>query len=349
MISDSPRRGAVANPAGRFEKRTYEPSEPGEPLDTSVPTQLHRDRTRDLLSKNDSPDLGFDTSINPYRGCEHGCSYCYARPTHEYLGFSAGLDFETHIFVKEDAPERLERAFSRRGYRPRVIALSGVTDAYQPIEQKLRITRRLLQVFRTFRNPVTIVTKGALIVRDVDLLAELAQHDLVSVSISVTTLDRNLQRRLEPRASTPERRLAAVQTLSEAGVPTGVMMAPIIPGLTDHEIAPLLEAAARHDARWARYVMLRLPHGLRELFQRWLEKHEPARRAKVMQRLREMHGATFYDSNWSHRQRGRGVFADEIASRFEHSARRHGLHAPPPELSVDHFRRLGAPQLDLFP
>ncbi len=336
----------MANPAGRFETRTYEPFEA---LDRGVKTKLHRDNTRELLSKNDSPDLGFTTSINPYRGCEHGCSYCYARPTHEYLGFSAGLDFETHIFVKEDAPARLERAFSRAGYRPRVIALSGVTDAYQPTEQKLKITRQLLRVFSAYRNPVTIVTKSALITRDLDILSDLARLDLVSVAISITTLDRDLQRVMEPRASTSDRRFAAVTALVEAGVPVGVMMAPMIPGLTDHEIAPLLDKAKASGAQWARYVMLRLPHGLRELFARWLERHRPDRRDKVLRRLREMHGENLYNAEWATRQRGRGVFANEIAARFEHTVRRHGLDERPPELATRHFRRLGAAQLDLFP
>jgi DNA repair photolyase len=503
-------RGAAENPAGRFERLRTLPDpeldpppadDDGEP--PPVPTLYLRDPTRTLLAHNESPDLGFDTSLNPYRGCEHGCSYClepdtpvlhadfqwrplgevrggdeligfdefpapgrtrklrpavvqavwwsrkptlrlvtrhaeivttaehrwlhatgsgwscthrlspgqklsrqltspstptagepasvfgrtpflepepieaiergprrdvvdiqtstgtfyaaglathncYARPTHEYLGFSAGLDFETRILVKEDAPELLRRALSAPSWQPRVVALSGVTDAYQPVEAKLRLTRRCLEVFAEFRNPVAVVTKSALVARDADLLGELARHGAASVHVSLTTLDDGLRRALEPRASSPRRRLQAIETLARAGVPVGVMCAPVIPGLNDAEIPAILEAAAAAGACRAAHVMLRLPHGTADLFDAWLARHRPERRARVMARVREVRGGRTNDPRFHSRMRGEGVYAEQIHALFELARRRAGLAGERPPLSAAAFRRPGQAQLALF-
>ena len=348
-------RGAADNPANRFERlRTVadadlEPppdGEDGEP--PPVPTLYLRDPTRTLLAHNDSPDLGFDTSLNPYRGCSHGCSYCYARPTHEYLGFSAGLDFETRILVKEDAPELLRKALASPRWEPRVVALSGVTDAYQPVEAKLRLTRRCLEVFAEFRNPVAVVTKSALVARDADLLGELASVGAATVHVSITTLDDDLRRALEPRASSPRSKLAAIETLTAAGVPVGVMCAPVIPGLNDAEIPAILEAAARAGAVRAAHVVLRLPHGVAEIFEGWLERHRPERRARVMARIREVRGGRTNDPRFHSRMRGEGVYAEQIHALFELARRRAGLANERPPLSTAAFRRPGTAQLSLL-
>lgn len=349
-------RGAAENPANRFERLRsvadpdLEPppddDDAGEPA--PVPTLYLRDPTRTLLAHNESPDLGFDTSLNPYRGCSHGCNYCYARPTHEYLGFSAGLDFETRILVKEDAPELLRRTLAAPRWSPRTVALSGVTDAYQPIERRLRLTRRCLEVFAEFRNPVAVVTKGALVARDADLLGELARHDAAAVHVSLTSLDRELQRRLEPRASSPRHRLAAIEALAAAGVPVGVMLAPVIPGLTEHEIPAILEAAARAGATRAGIVMLRLPHGLAHLFERWLERHEPLRRERVLARIREVRGGALNDPRFGSRMRGSGLYAEQIHALFELGCRRAGLSRERTRLSTAAFRRPGDAQLALL-
>ncbi len=280
----SPRgRGTGENPPNRFERSWHEiDPEEGEPDEVSAPvTQFLRDSSRTIIATNDSPDIPFEASVNPYRGCEHGCVYCYARPTHEYLGFSAGLDFETKILVKEDAPELLRRELSAARWRPKPIAMSGVTDPYQPVERKLRVTRRCLEVLAEFRNPVSVVTKNRLVTRDLDLLSELASHEAAAVFVSVTTLDQALVRRLEPRTSTPDARLAAIEELAGAGVPTGVLVAPVIPGLTDQEIPAILAAAAKAGAKYAGYVPLRLPLGVGPLFESWLESHFPGKRDRV--------------------------------------------------------------------
>jgi DNA repair photolyase len=348
-------RGSAENPANRFERLRVvadpelEPppdDDAGEPA--PVETVYLRDPTRTLLAHNDSPDVGFDTSLNPYRGCSHGCSYCFARPTHEYLGFSAGLDFETRILVKEDAPELLRRALSSPRWEPRVVALSGVTDAYQPIEAKLRLTRRCLEVFAEFRNPVAIITKSALVARDADLLAELARHQAASVHVSVTTLDDSLRRVLEPRASSSRSRLAAIETLAAAGVPVGVLCAPVIPCVNDSEIPAILDAAAKAGAREAGWVMLRLPHGLKELFEAWLVRHFPERKDRVMSHMLEVGGGALYDSRYHTRQRGTGVYAEQIRSLFELSRRRAGLANERPPVSTSAFRRPGTAQLSLL-
>jgi DNA repair photolyase len=305
------------------------------------------DPSRTALSSNTSPDIPFDASLNPYRGCEHGCAYCYARPTHEYLGYSAGLDFETKILVKERAPELLRRELAAPRWTPQVVALSGVTDAYQPLERRLRLTRRCLEVFLEFRNPVAIVTKNALVARDLDLLRELHGFDAVSVTISLTTLDGRLQRALDPRASAPQESLRAIERLAEAGVPVGVSIAPIIPGLTDAETPALLAAAASAGAGHASYIVLRLPHGLRELFDDWLLTHRPLRREKVLQRLEAVRGGRLNDARFGSRLRGEGHFAAQIGGLFSLIARRHGLDRAAPTLSTAHFRRPGGTQLDL--
>jgi DNA repair photolyase len=307
-----------------------------------------RDPSRTALAHNQSPDVGFDSSLNPYRGCEHGCVYCYARPTHEYLGFSAGLDFETRILVKEDAPELLRRELGSRRWKPEVVGLCGVTDPYQPIERRLQLTRRCLRVFADFRNPVQLVTKNGLVARDVDILAELAEHEAVAVNVSVTTLDANLQRLLEPRASHPRERLKAVERLSQLGIPVGVLVAPIIPGLTEHEIPAILSAAAEAGARSAGHIVLRLPHGVKDLFSAWLERHFPDRRDKVLNRVRALRGGRLDDPRFGSRMKGEGVFARQIHDLFELSRRRAGIPREGPKLSTAAFRRPADAQLKLF-
>ena len=307
------------------------------------------DRTRTIIATNDSPDVGFDASINPYRGCEHGCAYCYARPTHEYLGFSAGLDFETKILVKYDAPALLRRELMKPSWEPKTIAISGVTDAYQPAERKFRITRSCLEVLAEFRNPVAIITKSRLVARDADLLAELAGHQAAAVFLSVTSLDADLARSLEPRASSPSARLEAIAALSKAGVPVGVAVAPVIPGLNDHEIPAILKAAAEAGARFAFYNIVRLPLGVADLFADWLDRHAPLKKEKVLGRLAEMRDGRFNDARFGHRMRGKGAHADLIRIFFRTSARRWKIDGPIPKLSIEHFRRPGqVQQLSLF-
>ncbi len=285
-------RGASANPANRFETLALEPDleDLADEDRPKLATKYYRDFSRTIIAHNDSPDVGFDSSVNPYRGCEHGCIYCYARPTHEYLGFSAGLDFESRIMVKEDAPELLAAELAKPKWKPQVIAMSGVTDPYQPVERRLQITRRCLEVLARFRNPVGIITKNALVTRDLDLLGELAAHQAAAVNISVTSLDPKLQRILEPRTSTPRARLDAIAQVRAAGIPVGVMTAPIIPGLTDHEVPAILEAAAEAGAQWAGYTVVRLPYAVAPLFERWLEEHFPERKEKVLGRIRHLRG-----------------------------------------------------------
>lgn len=344
-------RGTQHNPANRFEPREtlFDLAALADEEERPNPaTQLLRDHTRGILATNDSPDVPFDVSLNPYRGCEHGCVYCFARPTHEYLGFSSGLDFETKILVKHEAPELLRKALASPRWEPRPIALSGVTDPYQPAERKLGITRRCLEVLAEFRNPVGVVTKSHLVTRDADLLAELAGHGAAVVNVSLTTLDERLQRAMEPRASTPARRLDAIRRLASAGIPVRVLVAPVVPGLTDHEMPAILAAAAEAGARAAGYVPLRLPFALKELFERWLADHFPERREKVLNRIRSMRGGKLYDSAWGSRMRGEGAFAAQMAAMFATGCRRAGLVERVP-LSADAFRRLDANgQMGLF-
>ena len=275
-------RGAASNPANRFEKTSYATSEWDDPEDPAAHTVFLKDGTRSIINYNDSPDVGFAASINPYRGCEHGCIYCFARPNHEYLGFSAGLDFETKILVKEEAPELLRRELALPRWEPQVIAISGVTDAYQPIERRLKLTRRCLEVLAEFRNPVVIITKNELVTRDIDILGELAHFNGALVFVSVTSLDGDLARELEPRASQPSRRLAAIEALSKAGIPAGALLAPVIPGLTDHEMPSIISAVASAGAVVAGYVPLRLPYGVAPLFEEWLTLHKPLQKEKIL-------------------------------------------------------------------
>lgn len=333
-------RGAAVSPEGRFESlgRTREddgwfpPEEKGKPR-----TTLGVDRARRVLTDNDSPDVGFSRSLNPYRGCEHGCAYCFARPTHSYLGLSPGLDFETRLFYKPDAPELLARELAAPNYKPKPIALGINTDGWQPIERKTRLTRRILEVLAAHRHPVGIVTKSALIERDLDILAPMAAEGLVAVSFSVTTLDSELARRLEPRATAPRRRIVAIERLAAAGIPVGVMVAPVIPALNDADMERILEAAATAGARYAGYVVLRLPHELAELFPAWLEAHYPERKAKVLAILTALHGGKLYDSRFGNRMRGQGEWAGLIAQRFALAVKRHGLVRRGSELRTDLF------------
>ena len=340
-------RGSGSNPRNRFETRTLE-LYPAEPDTQGPPTTLLHDRSRSIISRNRSPDLGFEASLNPYRGCEHGCAYCYARPSHEYLGFSAGLDFETKILVKHDAPVLLRDALSSPRWKPTPLAMSGVTDPYQPIERKLGITRACLEVLAETRNPVIIVTKNHLVTRDIDLLSELASHGAAAVLLSVTTLDRTLQRRLEPRTSTPERRLDAIAKLASAQVPVGVMVAPVIPGLNEQEVPAILERAAEAGAGFASNILLRLPHGVKDVFEQWLTTHEPEKRNRVLNRIRSTRGGKLYDASFETRGRGVGPWADQIQRLFRVARARHGLNARPTKLNTKAFRRPTGPQGDLF-
>jgi DNA repair photolyase len=313
-----------------------------------VPTVYLEDHARSAISRNDSPDVGFEASLNPYRGCEHGCAYCYARPTHEFLGFGAGLDFETRILVKRDLPRLLEDELHSPRWSPVPLAMCGVTDAYQPIERRLRITRACLEVLARFRNPVGIVTKSALVARDADLLADLARDRASAVWISLTTLDRDLQQRLEPRASAPTARLEAMRTLAAAGIPVGVLTAPVIPGLNDHEVPALLAAAAEAGARTAGYVMLRLPHGVESLFSTWLAQHAPLKREKVLARLRDLRGGALHDARFGTRMTGEGPFAEHVKALFLAGCRRAGLSTRSEPLNTAAFRRPPRGQLELF-
>jgi DNA repair photolyase len=322
-------RGAASNPPGRFETTCAELADDGwGTVDEELPpfeTIVTAEPARTIISRNRSPDIPFEQSINPYKGCEHGCIYCYARPSHGYLNLSPGLDFETKLFYKPDAARLLERELAKPGYVCSPITIGANTDPYQPIEKHYRVTRSIIEVLANYRHPFSIITKGALIERDVDLLAPLAADNLVHAYVSVTTLDNALKRVLEPRASSPAARLRAIRTLSDAGVPVGVMVAPVIPVLTDSELERILEAAAAAGARTAGYVVLRLPYELNALFREWLELHEPLKAKHVFARLNELHGGRDYDSSWGRRQRGQGVYAELLRQRFTVACARYGL------------------------
>ena len=334
-------RGARSNRVGRFESEQREAFDDGwESLAELEPfkTDVYPETAKSIISTNDSPDVGFDRSVNPYRGCEHGCIYCYARPTHCYLGHSAGLDFETKLYAKVNAAELLERELGRPGYTPNYLALGAVTDPYQPIERERRITRSVLEVLERACHPVGIVTKSALVTRDIDILARMAQQRLAKVAISVTTLDRTIARKMEPRAATPARRLEAIRMLSEAGVPVTVMVAPIVPAITDSEIERILSAAREAGAVEAGYVLLRLPLEIKDLFREWLQTEFPNRAAHSIAILRSMHGGRDYTPQWGVRQRGRGPYADQIALRFKLAAKRLRLNEQTYRLRIDLFR-----------
>ena len=321
-------RGAGSNESGRFETEKRVPFDDGwgssdeEPV--RLPTTFSVDATRTIIARNDSPDIGFDRSINPYRGCEHGCIYCYARPSHAYLGLSPGLDFETRIFYKPSAAALLRDELRKKGYVCRPLALGSNTDPYQPAERKFAITRSILEVLRDFHHPVTIVTKGALIQRDIDILSDMAREKLAVVTVSVTTLDRDLARIMEPRAATPERRIETIAALSKAGIPTGVLSAPMIPALNDREMEAILTRAREAGASVAGYTLLRLPLELKALFKEWLETHEPNKASHVLSLVAQCHGGKIYDSAWSKRMVGGGPYAEMLAARFDRACRKLG-------------------------
>ena len=346
-------RGTLSNMSGRYEPLARIAFDDGWRSIEELPpfqTSVTLDATRKIIARNESPDISFDRSINPYRGCEHGCVYCFARPTHTYLGLSAGLDFETKLFAKPDAPALLERELSAKGYEPRTMAIGTNTDPYQPIERQYAIMRGILEVLERAGHPVGIVTKSALVLRDLDILTRMAKRNLVKVALSVTTLDAGLARTMEPRAATPTRRLEALRQLSSAGVPTTVMVAPIIPAVTDAEIERILDAAKIAGAKEAGYVMLRLPLEVRELFKEWLTEHFPDRVKHVFKLVRDMRGGKDYDSTWGQRMSGSGPYAWMIGRRFEAACERLGLNQRKVSLTAEHFQApmKGAEQLSLF-
>lgn len=342
-------RGTQENPANRFVPLHYVEEETLHDDERPSPkTRFYIDHARSILARNDSPDLPFTWSLNPYRGCEHGCIYCYARPTHEYLGMSSGIDFETQIMVKQDAAHLLRRQLMRKSWQPDVIMLSGNTDCYQPIERKLSITRQCLEVMVEFRQPVNIITKNRLITRDIDLLSELSQYQAVSVYLSITTLDDRLSAAMEPRATRPAGRLAAIRELAQAGIPVGVMTSPVIPGLNDHEMPEILSAAREAGAQFANFVVLRLPYAIKELFANWLEQHFPASKEKVLNRVRDLRGGELYSADFATRMRGEGIWADLFQQQFRIHKKRLGYLPKMPALSPSAFQRPGWQQGMLF-
>jgi DNA repair photolyase len=344
-------RGAVSNATGRFEPERREQFDDGwDSLDDLEPlkTEVREETVKTVIAFNDSPDIGFDRSINTYRGCEHGCIYCYARPSHAYWGYSAGLDFETKLTAKVNALEALESELSRPGYSPAAIMLGANTDVYQPIERERRLTRGILEILDKYSHPVAIVTKSVLVLRDLDILSRMAARDLVKVAISVTTLDRRLARKMEPRASTPEKRIEAIRQLSAAQVPVAVMAAPLIPAVNDHELERILKTAAEAGAVEAAYVLLRLPLEISPLFQEWLQANFPDRARRVMSLVRSMRGGKDYVSRFGERQRGTGPYAEQIGARFEAALKRYGLNKRHLRLRTDLFKGQQPAQLSLF-
>jgi DNA repair photolyase len=355
FTSQIPRgRGARSNASGRFEAQQREAFDDGWTVEDPEPAQLETtiepEKAKVIISRNDSPDVGFSASINPYRGCEHGCIYCYARPAHAYMGLSPGLDFESKLFFKPHAAALLEKELSKPRYKPELIHIGGNTDPYQPQERKLRITRGVIEVLVRFRHPFSVITKSALVVRDLDLLAEAAAQGLTRVAISITSLDRKLARSMEPRAATPEKRVDAVRRLTSAGVPVTVMFAPCIPGLNDHEMEAVLERAAQAGASGAGYVALRLPMEIKDLFREWLETDHPDRARRVMSLVRQMRGGKDYDAQWGSRMKGEGPLAALMAARFAAAKKRYGLDVGWGSLDATKFRVPPKPggQLDLF-
>lgn len=341
-------RGSAENPGNRFDKIDFIPSEEEIAEGLSPLTVFYKDATRSIITYNDSPDVGFNAGINPYRGCEHGCIYCYARPGHEYLGLSLGLDFETKIFVKEKAPELLRKELSAKRYQPQTIALSGNTDCYQPAERRFRITRSCLEVLQEFRNPVGIVTKNYLVTRDIDILKEFASWNGALVAVSITTLDPKLKNLMEPRTSEPSLRLKAIEKISNAGIPVIVMVAPVLPGLTDHEIPNIIQSAADSGAMGAGYIMLRLPYGVSDIFSKWLQRHFPDRMGKVLNRIRSIRDGELNSKDFHDRMKGKGIYAEQVKDMFEVAKRKAGMKNNMIELSTDHFRRPGGTQLNLL-
>jgi len=332
-------RGAFVNLPNRFEEIAFEPD--GDWLDEEQPapqTKYFKDSSKTIITYNDSPDIRFDASINPYRGCEHGCVYCYARPTHEYLGMSAGLDFETKIMVKEDAPVLLRKELTAKKWKPQALAISGVTDCYQPIERKFKLTRQCLQVLLDFRNPAFIVTKNHLITRDIDILQEMAQYQCISVYISLSSLRDDLVQVMEPRTSRPQLRLKAMRELSAVGIPVGVMIAPVIPGLNDHEISSVIEAAADAGVDYAAYIMLRLPYSVKDLFTQFLHEHFPTHKTKVIHRIQLMRGGKLNNTQFGKRFRGEGIFVEQTDKIFHNAVKKEGLNQKPHATNTAHFR-----------
>jgi DNA repair photolyase len=344
-------RGALGNPDNRYAEWQREALDDGwgsldQPIEP-IRTTLTRDSSRTIITYNDSPDVGFDRSINPYRGCEHGCIYCFARPTHAYLGLSPGLDFETQLFYKPDAATQLRNELDKKSYQCQPLMLGINTDAWQPAERQLGITRQVLEVLQEYRHPLGIVTKSALIERDIDILVEMAQHDLVSVAISITTLDRSLSRTLEPRAAAPQRRLEMVHRLAEAGIPVGVLIAPLIPVLTDSELETIMEASREAGASYAGYVLLRMPLEIGGLFEQWLHTHAPLKAEHVLNRMRDCHGGKTYDTRFGDRMRGNGPYAELIAQRYRMARKKFDLDNHT-SLDISQFQRPGDTQLALF-
>ncbi len=338
-------RGSSDNPINRFEGHyvDYQPDERPE-----YKTRLFRDDTKTIISYNQSPDVPFEAGLNPYRGCEHGCIYCFARPFHEYLGFSSGLDFETKIMVKYDAPELLRKTFQSPKWLPQVIALSGITDVYQPIERKLEITRGCLEVFAEFRAPVGIITKNYLVTRDIDYLKELAAYNCVKVHLSITTLDKSLGQKMEPRTSSPKRRLKAIEELAKAGIPVGVNVAPIIPGITDHEIADILKSSSDAGASTAGYIILRLPYKVKDLFSDWLQQYFPERKDKVLNRIRSMRDGKLSNSDYGERMKGKGEFYSQIERTFQIHSKKLEFNKNKQCLTTKYFKKIYGDQLMLF-
>ncbi len=348
-------RSSGFNPQNRFEEISFVPSDeddrffPGEDrFQRKIETKFFTDASKTVLAKNDSPDIPFTYSLNPYRGCEHGCIYCYARPSHEYLGFSAGLDFESKIMVKEDAPRLLRETFMKKSWEPQVVALAGNTDCYQPVERRLGLTRKCLEVFLEFRNPAGMVTKNFLITRDIDLLSELAKLDLVSVFISVTSLNQDLTRRMEPRTSSPAKKLEAIEMLSRNGIPVGVLVAPVIPGLTDEEIPSILRETSLRGARWASMQMLRLPFAVNDLFVDWIRREYPDRENRIVSRLRQVRGGKLSSYEFGERMAGTGETAGAIRQLFRASRKKYNMNEELLELSTDRFRRSPGKQMEMF-
>ncbi len=341
-------RGSAENPGNRFDKIDIEPTEEEIEEGLSPKTVFYKDTSNSIISYNDSPDVGFNAGINPYRGCEHGCIYCYARPSHEFLGFSLGLDFETKIFVKENAPTLLRKELSAKKYKPQTIALSGNTDCYQPAERRFRLTRSCLEVLEEFKNPVGIVTKNHLVARDIDILSEFAGWNGAVVAVSIITLDAQLKSVMEPRASEPKLRLKAIEELSKAGIPVIVMVAPVIPGLTEHEIPSIIQSASDAGACGAAYIMLRLPYRVSDLFSNWLDRNFPDRSQKVLNRIKSIRKGELNSKEFHERMKGSGIYAEQIKDIFETAKRRARFKWHSTQLSTAHFRKPGGTQLDLL-
>lgn len=341
-------RAASTNPQNRFESQFYEPDSEELKTRPAVKTEIIEDHAVTIISRNQSPDIPFDVSLNPYRGCEHGCAYCYARPTHEYLGYSAGLDFESRILVKRDAARLLEAELGKPGWEPKPLAMSGVTDPYQPLEKELAVTRQCLEVLARCRNPVMIITKNAGVLRDLDLLRELARWDCVSVSLSVNSLDADLARGMEPRTSSPRQRLDAVRLLNEAGVPAGVLAGPVIPGLNDTELPAVIQAANEVGARWVTYVPLRLPGATAEVFCEWLEREQPGKAHRILDRLKSLRGGKMNSTKFGERFRGQGPWAGELKHLYQLGCLKAGFKEKPIQLSTAHFIPPGISQMELF-